>query len=236
MMLLKEKKLTIYFGDAQCCRVSHKTESFKDYAHELVKAYNLDQLIFQRQVHGTQGTYVTLHSPNQSHISLFQIEGDFLATDQKSTGIGILTADCLPIVLYDQKDNSVAVVHAGWRGTVENIVAKAVETLLQRHNFQPQDLLAYFGPSALACCYEIQDDLVQQQEGNRMFQQAVIKRSNKLFLDVPAINRTQLIDLGIPPANIITTHNLCTMCNKNFHSYRRQGEASLRQPTIAWID
>lgn len=234
MKLHKEKKLTIYFGDAQSCSVSPKGADFKDYCLGLAKTYALEQLIFQRQVHGVQGMYIS--SLDQPHIILFQTEGDFLVTNQLQAGIGVLTADCLPIVLYDQKNTTVAVVHAGWRGTVQNIVTKAVETMLQHNHFAPHDLKVYFGPSALACCYEIQNDFIQEHKGNRSFEQAVITRADKFFLDVPAINRMQLIDLGIPPINISTTHNLCTICNKDFHSYRRQGQTSLRQSTIAWVN
>lgn len=237
MILHKDKKLTIYFGDGQSCNIHHKSEAFCDYCLGLVNTYALDQLVFQRQVHGTQGSYITATSDHSSNaVVLFQAEGDFLATDQKNTALGVLTADCLPIVLYDQKNDAIAIVHAGWRGSVKNVVSKAVESLLAKHYFAPHDLLVYFGPSAKACCYEIQNDLLEQHKGNRMLEQAVQKQSDKLFLDVPAINRAQLIDLGIPPCNINTTYNTCTMCNKGFHSYRRQGEASLRQPTIAWLN
>lgn len=236
MILHKDHGLTIYFGDSKSCAVPPTSDGFLSHCADLAQQYNLNHLVFDKQVHGVVGRFIDggVHK-QQLPILLFTTEGDFLYTTTPHFGIGVLTADCLPIVFYVPQKKLIAVAHAGWRGSVAGIVTKTIESMLGKNYFSPNDLIAYFGPSAKSCCYEVQKDFIDQNKGARKVEQALVSRNNKMYLDVPAINRVELIDLGVPPSNIITTYNHCTICNSNFHSYRRQGKDSLRQLTIAWL-
>ena len=82
-------------------------------------------------------------------------EGDALLEDQPGSAIAIKTADCIPILLVDQRHRAVAAVHAGWRGTVARIAARAVEAMRQRFGAEPRDLHAAIGPGIGKCCYEV---------------------------------------------------------------------------------
>jgi len=96
----------------------------------LKKFMGLESLVFLHQVHGMQGMVIT--SEDKSMRS-FKTEGDYLLTNVKQLGLGVLTADCLPIVLYDNVSNTVGIVHAGWRGSVKNISRNIVEQMEQEY-------------------------------------------------------------------------------------------------------
>src|SRR5438477_544569 len=73
----------------------------------------------------------------------------------KNLGIGILTADCLPIIFYDPYNNIISIAHAGWRGTMQNIAIKVIETMRNSFKSKPENIEVFFGPSAKDCCYEV---------------------------------------------------------------------------------
>ena len=75
--------------------------------------------------------------------------------------IGVLTADCLPIIFYDTKNHVAACIHAGWRSAIAEIVTKVVQMMFEKFKFAPEDLQIYFGPCAKTCCYQVQPDFLQ---------------------------------------------------------------------------
>jgi YfiH family protein len=153
-------------------------------------------------------------------------QGDFLFTDQKRIGVGVLTADCLPIIFYDSKNSVVAAVHAGWRSSVAEICASTIQAMFGKHKFLPEDLHVYFGPCAKACCYQVTPDFTN----NLKFRDQVIRQDqDRLFFDNVLFNKLLLLDLGLVSKNMNFQFNLCTMCSPNFYSYRREGYKALRQ-------
>ena len=135
------------------------------------------------------------------------------------------------------KHHVLAVAHAGWRGSVMSIAIKTIELMRQHHKILPQDLLIFFGPSAKSCCYTVGKEFVEHLEPFDYKDKLLTKREGKIFFDNPLLNKLQLIDLGISPSQIDTSHNHCTICNLRFHSYRRtaQKESYKVQPTLAWF-
>lgn len=147
---------------------------------------------------------------------------DALISSKSGVLIGVMTADCVPILLYDK--NVVAAVHAGWRGTKSNIVAKTVT--IMRETFGCTNIIAGIGPSICKCCYEVDEKLAS--EFGEIYSDSVTLENGKYMLDLQLINRLQMIEAGVKSENIEMS-NICTACeNDNYFSYRRENGCSGR--------
>lgn len=145
-----------------------------------------------------------------------------------STGVllGILTADCLPILLVDPERRAVAVAHAGWRGSAQGVASAAVAALLQRGS-RPENLIAALGPANNVCCYEVGDELRERfgAEAAVVFRPGPRSRPH---LDVRLANVRQLERAGVAGDRI---HHVadCTSCRPDLYpSYRRDGPGAGR--------
>ena len=148
-------------------------------------------------------------------------EGDALITRTAGRIVGIRTADCVPILLVDPRRQAVAAVHAGWRGTVQNIAGKTVQRLSREYGTSASDVLAVIGPAIGECCYEVGHEVAAQ------FADLLGDRREARHIDLQEANRRQLVAAGVP-AGSIETAGLCTRCGEEFHSWRRDKEASGR--------
>jgi len=150
---------------------------------------------------------------------------DALITNQKNIMLTILTADCVPILLLDPVKNVVAAVHAGWRGTQQEIVFKTVETMKKTFNSNPKNILAGIAPSIGRCCYEVDWSVAQHFE---KIENAYTQQNDKYRLDLPLINQTQLLQAGLLKRNIEMS-NVCTACEvEHYFSYRKERGCSGR--------
>jgi len=188
-------------------------------------------LVCASQVHG-----------NSVHIALEQDRGrgaldyqDSLpATDALLTAVcrlplAVFTADCLPLFLYDQKNRAIGLVHAGWKGALQGIVAKSVQAMQCEFGTRPQDLLAGFGPAIRACCYEVRQDCAD------FFPGFVGRRSDRLYLDLAGACLRQLLDAGLD-AGRIADPGICTSCRKTeYFSYRKEGPACGRMLSVMML-
>jgi polyphenol oxidase len=150
-------------------------------------------------------------------------EGDALLSDRAGVLVGVKTADCVPILLVDPSIPVVAAIHAGWRGSAENIAATAVRELSARWNSRPADLRAAIGPSIGVCCYEVGPEVAYRFETwNAQLRQA----QRPVHLDLRAINEAQLRAAGV--TNIWKSGE-CTFCLPGrFYSFRREREQAGR--------
>jgi len=150
--------------------------------------------------------------------------GDALLENAAGAVVAVKTADCIPILLVDQRRRAVAAVHAGWRGTVARIAASAVAAMRDCFGSAPEDIHAAIGPGIGPCCYEVGPE-VAAQFGER----------GRAHIDLADANRRQLIEAGVTARRIYTS-NLCTMCRpEEFHSFRRDKEAAGRLYSFAGI-
>jgi YfiH family protein len=144
-------------------------------------------------------------------------EGDALLENTPGSVVAVKTADCVPILLVDERNRAVSAVHSGWRGTAAGIVARAAELMGQRFGTAAADLHAAIGPAIGKCCYEVGPEVAEQ-----------FGIEGRTHLDLPEINRAKLAKIGIPAARIYVSQ-LCTMCcAEEFHSFRRDKEAAGR--------
>ena len=157
------------------------------------------------------------------------IEGvDAVMTDVPQLCIGVSTADCIPVLLYDSTHRAVSAVHAGWRGTVLRIVQKAVETMRDTYGTAPADLQAVIGPGISLDSFEVGDEVYNQFLSAGFDMQPISRREAKWHIDLPMCNRLQLMEAGIPSNNIQMT-NICTYQQYDrYFSARRLGIQSGR--------
>jgi len=147
---------------------------------------------------------------------------DALLENTPGAVVAVKTADCIPILVIDERSHAVAAVHAGWRGTAARIAPAAVAAMHERFGARPDDLHAAIGPGIGACCYEVGPEVAAQFGG-----------SGRQHIDLAEINRLQLVETGLPLDRIYIS-NLCTMCRPaEFHSFRRDKEAAGRLYSFA---
>ncbi|MGD1045824.1 MAG: peptidoglycan editing factor PgeF [Bacteroidota bacterium] len=146
---------------------------------------------------------------------------DALVTNSSGVALAVTVADCVPILLFDPIQNVIGAVHVGWRGTANAIVKRAIYTMQEDFKTDPENVLAFIGPSAGVCCYEVSEDVAVKYENK-----IVPYNTTKIFIDLKKENASQLKELGVAAGNIeISAH--CTICEKRFfHSYRRDGKSA----------
>ena len=151
-------------------------------------------------------------------------QADALLEDAPGAVIAVKTADCVPILLVDERHRAVAAVHAGWRGTVARIALRAVQAMSRRFSTDPCDLDAAIGPAIGACCYQVGPEVAAQ-----------FGLEGRAHVDLVAANRAQLLESGVTAERIYAS-NLCTMCRpEDFHSFRRDRQAAGRLYSFAGI-
>ena len=181
--------------------------------------------------------------------------GDASATNRPGLLLGVQTADCVPILLADLKRRAVAAVHAGWRGTLQRIVAKAIGKMQMQFGTKPADLLVAIGPSIGGCCYEVGtevasefrsqfsnasewfDELRTGDEPNplqwlNMAPPGHQPPPRNVLLDLRKANRAQLLDAGLREQNIVVS-DLCTSCRRDLlFSYRKDAGTTGRLMSV----
>jgi YfiH family protein len=156
--------------------------------------------------------------------------GDALISDRAGVAVGVKTADCVPVLLVDSVHRVVAAVHAGWRGSAENIAGATVAELAARWNTRAEDLRAAVGPSIGGCCYEVGADVARRFE---KWCPEMRHAEGPVRLDLRAVNEAQLRAAGI--TNIWTSAE-CTFCVPGrFYSFRREREQAGRMISFVGI-
>lgn len=154
--------------------------------------------------------------------------GDFdaVVSDDTDLILSIMTADCVPVFLYDTGHDVFAAVHAGWRGTAKCIAAKAADVMASKFSCDRANIRAVIGPSIGSCCYEVDAEALNALTDS-LLDGAVGVHSvlvGKAFVDLKKYNVAQLIGCGLNSDNI-TVSDQCTFCNTDlFFSYRRENE------------
>jgi len=155
-------------------------------------------------------------------------EADGIITNLLNVPLAVRTADCLPVFLCDPVRAVIGLVHAGWKGSRQKIVRRAVELMMERQGSEPGTLQAAFGPAIGPCCYEVGEEFKDS------FPEAVPTRDGHCYLDLPQVNAAQLRAVGILEKNIHRS-GICTCCDQNYFSYRRDGKAAGRMISMMML-
>ncbi len=155
-------------------------------------------------------------------------EADAVATGRSGLAACVLSADCVPVLIGDPRTGAVAAVHAGWRGTLARVAARAVEVLERDFGARRENLLAAIGPAIGPCCYEVSRELAERfvaEVGPSV--SMVHPRTPRI--DLWSANERVLRDAGVP-AERIEVIERCTACDaESFFSHRRDGARTGRQ-------
>jgi hypothetical protein len=165
---------------------------------------------FAKQVHGT----ALARAPFAA-----KPEADAVWTDVPGAAVGVVTADCVPILVAHASGRFVCAIHAGWRGSAARIAAKTVRALVAATGAKPAELVAAIGPHIGPCCYEVDAPVLAAIPERSVFRAAA--SPDHAMLDLFALNRAQLVGAGVP-ARAIERVGGCTACDPGLYfSYRR---------------
>ena len=183
------------------------------------------------------------HTANIKEVTIGTLPEELLNTDAlvsntKDCCITVLTADCVPVLLYDREKHAIAVIHAGWRGTIEMIVTKTIRFMEENYKSKASDLMACLGPSISWQNYEVGDEvsgLFRSKFGSNSKVIKFIACSNKAHIDLCKANRLLLVESGVLTQNIEVSR-LCTFDKPGlFFSARRDGIESGRIATCIML-
>jgi len=193
--------LALHAGDDQASVIKNRTI--------LQSILNLQNIVWMEQVHGNN--VQTIFSAQSEPIPAC----DAIITDQPNIALAVMVADCIPILMFDPKQNIIAAVHAGRNGTFLQIAPKTVEVMQKEFGCVSADIQVIMGPSIHSCCYEIGDELATIVE--KSFGKSYM---NGRMFDLQKLNRDQLIEVKVREENIKIS-STCTCCSHNYFSYRR---------------
>jgi polyphenol oxidase len=195
------------------------------------------ELVTVRQVHSDVSVVA------RSAASERPATADGIMTDREDLLLGILTADCIPVLVADPVRRVVAAFHAGWRGTVQRVVESGIAKMRAEFGSEPGELMAAIGPGIGACCYAVGDEVRREFEshfdyGAELFSGGDAGSAGRLEtvrLDLTEANRRQLISAGLPEGAIVTVGG-CTSCQpERFYSHRASGGRAGRLMAVIGI-
>ena len=183
-----------------------------------------DHLILPRQVHGTEIVEVTEENLGSKFDGV-----DALMISMPRTCIGVSTADCVPILIYDTHVRAIAAAHAGWRGTTGRIGSKTVAAMQQRYGLNAAALKVIIGPSIGPEAFEVGDEVYEAFcQGGFDMNEIAFQRDGKWHIDLWQANAQDLQQAGIARENIEIA-GICTyQHHQDFFSARRLGIKSGR--------
>lgn len=223
MILHTEPSLRIYFGDAKNQLYQEEYLTWHDNLlnrpqYQSLAPLKLEGLYFLEQVHGVEGKIVDRENCDMPFTQM----GDYLITQEPNLGIGVMTADCIPLVIYDKKSHVVAIVHAGWRGAVKGVALEAIKTMQTNYDTRLEDFKCFIGPSAKKCCYQVDDQFGKNLEEYVFGTNYIHQKPTGSYFDLPGFLVEQLKrSIGIKEEAIQLNYNSCTICNPTFWSHRR---------------
>jgi polyphenol oxidase len=187
----------------------------------LATAMNVDvtKLFFPSQVHLTRIVNVTNATSKEE-----LMETDALITNERRLCIAVMSADCVPVLLYDRVNAAVAAIHSGWKGTVARILEKTLHAMQATFGTNGKDVIAGIGPSVSQDSYEVGEEVIAHVENSfgKSSGLMVYKPGNKAKLDLWKANEIQLRDFGVTQIEI---SDLCTVKNNQHFFSARKGDS-----------
>lgn len=203
----------------------------------LARAFDTEPhlLLTVNQVHGSEILVIDQSNPEVSHFQ--RVASDAIITNQRNILIGILVADCFPVILYDQKRHVAGVVHLGWRGTAAGLLGRTIKAMQEIFGCLPTDLRAAIGPGIAAHRYEVDRPVRDAfRQGVGQWQRIATEVSLghwQLDLQKSALLQLEESGLSRPSIDVVTE---CTCCHKEtFFSYRRDEGRTGRQMGFALL-
>lgn len=144
---------------------------------------------------------------------------DAIISQEKDLLLSITIADCVPVLIYDSKTESVAAIHAGWKGTVAGIVRKTLEKMDRKFGTRGADCFAFVGTCIDECSFEVGDWVAKKFDSKF---KAWNEERQKFFVDLKKANNLQLLNFGIPETQIEVSPYSTVLNNEDFFSHRKE--------------
>lgn len=193
--------------------------------------FDLNNLVLTRQTHSDIVRVVTKNDARGIDHRNY-LESDALITNDAGCALVVFTADCTPILLFDQVTGAVGAVHAGWRGTAADIAGKTVRAMVVELGCHPENIRAAIGPNIGYCCFETDRDVPEaiiEAFGNEA-KRFIREEGEKYRVDLKAVNALALRRAGVTDIEISEE---CTMCRPDrFWSHRITGAARGSQGAV----
>lgn len=210
------------FGHSVGDDVSSVEENFRIFSNAL--GVNAENIVLSQQTHTNNIKVVTSADKGKGlwrERDYTDIDG--LVTNEKGLVLVTQYADCTPLAFYDPIKKVVATSHAGWRGTVAEIAKETIKVMTETFGSCPKDIICGIGPNIGACCYEVDDPVINEINKLAYLDLAACytkKDNGKYMLNLREVNRQIMVNCGINSENIDIA-DLCTCCNSDiFHSHR----------------
>jgi len=184
----------------------------------ILKCFDVNDLIFARQVHGVKAvSFSKKNIPLEKRSYDVLPECDAMITDITKISLVIQVADCQSILMYDPALQVVANVHSGWRGSIKNIIGRTISTMEKEFGSKPNNIISGISPSLGPCCAEFVNYKNEIPEKYWKY------KDHSNHFDFWAISLDQLCGAGVLKKNIDFSE-ICTMCNTDlFFSFRGEG-------------
>jgi polyphenol oxidase len=210
-------------GDKGTLNLSHKvgdeSSNVDENRSRIAKSISVhpECLVFPDQTHSVN---VKLLKTGKENLT----ETDSVITNVKGICLAVMSADCVPVILYDPVTKSCAAIHSGWKGTVGKIISNTVEAMKVNFGIKTSDLIACIGPSISPDVYEVGYDVIREVEQAFGINEKLlidVGKDGKRFLDLWEANKLQLINTGVKEKNIEIS-GICTYKNSDlFFSARK---------------
>tara|TARA_B100000963_G_scaffold101935_1_gene88205 strand:+ start:520 stop:1134 length:615 start_codon:yes stop_codon:yes gene_type:complete len=179
---------------------------------------NSEKIFLLHQVHSNKYIFINKNYKNRK-----KIKADAIITNVARLPIGILTADCAPILIYDHQEKMISAIHAGWKGAIKGIVPKVINFMVKK-GCKKKDIVAVIGPCISQNSYKVKDDFkskfIKKNKKNIVFFK---KRKNLIYFDLPNYIKSQLKFLKITNIEMI---KIDTFEKKNNFFSARQSQNS----------
>jgi YfiH family protein len=191
------------------------TEDGQKTLEGLKDEFNVDDVLYLRQVHSDR----VVIDNNIDRDKLLETEADSIITTKRNVATGVFTADCVPIILIDQKKMVCSAIHSGWKGTFNSITKKTIKSLKQNYGSDAKDIKVFIGAHIRKCCYEVSEELKEKFCLEKSIERDTLFNGRNLNLEACILQ--DLLEEGISEDNIISL-NYCTNCSNEIklHSYR----------------
>lgn len=189
-----------------------------------------DSLVTLKQVHGSQCRKIIKRRSKQ----IQGTEGDCLLTSEHGIALGVRTADCFPVLMFDHERKVISCTHAGWRSLAKRILDDCLELMVKDLSCRPSSIVAAIGPGIHNCCYKVKEDVVEEFHRSRISIPPFISQTEdrSFSLDLKGIIIDQLVRRGLSRSKIYHAP-FCTFCSPlPLPSFRREGKQAGRSLSV----
>ena len=240
-LFASETFLKHYMSDKQDGNLGFRTNALPQTVLEnrrnLARKLNisLEQLVVMQQEHTANVRRVTVADKGKGALekTTALAATDGLITDNPDVVLMAQGADCPLLLFFEPNRKVLGVAHSGWKGFKAGIISNILQKFVQEYGCDPAKIKVGITPSAEQCCYEVGPELIKVFSS--FPQDLFINKNGKIFFDLKGAIQYQLLTLKVLPENIESIA-VCTICDDNFFSYRREKENAGRFALLAWME